>query len=151
MQHFSKTSEFRASAERLFAFHERPDALALLTPPWQKTEVIQPPTSLAAGTVVKLRTRVGPFWQNIEAEHVSYERGRSFADRMVKGPFSHWLHRHEIAPAAGGSTLHDAIEYELPLGALGQLGGGWFVRRMLDKLFAFRHDVTRRYVDGDEQ
>jgi ligand-binding SRPBCC domain-containing protein len=45
--------------------------------------------------------------------------------------------------------LRDAIEYELPLGALGQLGGGWFVRGMLEKLFAFRHDVTRRYVDGE--
>jgi ligand-binding SRPBCC domain-containing protein len=149
MQHFVKESQFRASPERLFAFHERPDALALLTPSWQKTEVLVPPTSLAAGTRVKLRTRVGPFWQNIEAEHVSYEKGRSFADRMVKGPFRHWLHHHLISASEGGSMLRDEIEYELPLGALGQLGGGWFVRRMLEKLFAYRHDVTRRYVDGD--
>lgn len=150
MQQFNKESQFRASPERLFAFHERPDALELLTPPWQKTEIIQPPSSLAAGTRVKLRTRVGPLWQNIEAEHVSYEKGRSFADRMVKGPFAHWLHRHLVLPSGGGSILRDEIEYELPLGALGQLGGGWFVRRMLERLFAYRHDITRRYVDGGE-
>ncbi len=33
----------------------------------------------------------------IEAEHVAYEPGVTFADRMNRGPFARWLHRHTVA------------------------------------------------------
>ena len=58
---FVKESVFPVSVEELFAFHERPDAFALLQPPWDPVEIIQPPTSLEVGTQVKLRSKVGPF------------------------------------------------------------------------------------------
>jgi ligand-binding SRPBCC domain-containing protein len=90
---FVKESVINASAERVFAFHEAPDAFERLQPPWQTTEIIEPPASLDVGTRVVLRVRVGPFWQTIIAEHVEYEPGKMFADRIVKGPFASWLHR----------------------------------------------------------
>ncbi len=143
--HFVKDTVIAASAATVFAFHERPDALRLLTPPWQKSEIVLPPASLAVGTRVVLRTRVGPLWQVIEAEHVAYEAGRMFADRMVKGPFRAWLHRHVVTPrGAHESLLTDDIEYELPFGGLGRLIGGPFARRELERLFAYRHEVTRK-------
>jgi ligand-binding SRPBCC domain-containing protein len=141
---FVKESEIAASAERVFAFHEAPDAFARLLPPWQKSEIIKPPSSLAVGTRVLLRTKVGPLWQTIEAEHVAYEPGIMFADRMVKGPFAQWLHKHVVTPrGANACTLTDDIEYELPLGVLGRLFGGAFARRELERLFEYRHRVTR--------
>ena len=42
------------------------------------------------------------------------------------------------------SILEDSIEYALPLGAIGWLVGRFFVQRKLRRLFAFRHEVTRR-------
>jgi hypothetical protein len=36
------------------------------------------------------------------------------------------------------------VEYALPFGALGRWLGGWYVRRKLEKLFEYRHDVTAR-------
>ncbi len=141
---FVKESVIAASAETVFAFHEAPDAFARLQPPWQKSEVITPPSSLAVGTRVVLRTKVGPLWQTIEAEHVAYEPGKMFADRMTKGPFASWLHRHVVTPRGPREcTLTDEIEYELPLGALGRLFGGGFARRELERLFTYRHQVTR--------
>jgi ligand-binding SRPBCC domain-containing protein len=141
---FLKESVIAASAEAVFAFHEAPEAFARLLPPWQKSEIIMPPSSLAVGTRVVLRTKVGPFWQTIEAEHVAYEPGRMFADRMNKGPFASWLHRHVVtARGPNECTLTDDIDYELPLGALGRVVGGGFARRELERLFAYRHDVTR--------
>ncbi|MFZ5629346.1 MAG: SRPBCC family protein [Spirochaetota bacterium] len=147
MRNFRKQSRIAASAARVFAFHERPDAFALLQPPWQTTEIIQPPVSLAVGTRVILRTKIGPLWQTIEAEHVAYEPGHMFADRMVKGPFRHWLHRHIVEPvSATECLLTDDIEYALPLGAMGQLFGGWFARHELERLFEYRHLVTQKAV-----
>jgi hypothetical protein len=141
---FLKESVFAASAATVFAFHERPDAFERLQPPWQTTEIVTPPASLRVGTRVVLRVKLGPLWQTIEAEHVAYEPGRMFADRMVRGPFAKWLHRHEVTPVGEDRCrLTDDIEYELPLGVLGRVFGAPFARRELEKLFAFRHEVTR--------
>ncbi|MBX3219447.1 MAG: SRPBCC family protein [Labilithrix sp.] len=142
---YVKESSFPVSAEVLWHFHERPDALALLTPPWPRTEIVEAPASLEVGTRVVLRVKLGPLWQTIEAEHIAYERGRMFADRMVRGPFARWVHRHVVtARGLSESTLRDEVDYELPLGRLGGLVVAPLVRRELERLFAYRHDVTRR-------
>ncbi len=149
MLRFVKESPIGASAETVFAFHEAKDALARLQPPWQTTEIVTPPSSLAVGTRVVLRTKIGPFWQTIEAEHVAYEPGRMFADKMNRGPFAYWLHRHIVTPrGARESTLTDDIEYELPLGTLGRIFGGAFARHELERLFTYRHEVTRKACEG---
>jgi ligand-binding SRPBCC domain-containing protein len=141
---FKKESLINASAERVFAFHEAPDAFERLQPPWQETEIIQPPASLEVGTKVVLRVKVGPFWQTMIAEHVEYEPGKMFADRLVKGPFSKWLHRHIVTPKGENAcVLTDDIEYELPFGVLGRVFGGGFARKNLERLFEYRHRVTR--------
>lgn len=141
---FVKESVIHATAERVFDFHEAPDAFERLQPPWPRTEIIQPPTSLEVGTRVVLKIRVGPFSQTLEAEHVEYEPGRMFADRMTGGPFTSWLHRHVVTPqGADQCVLTDDIEFELPLGGLGRLVGGPFARRMLERMFDYRHRVTR--------
>lgn len=46
---FTKESTIAASAERVFAFHEAPDAFTRLLPPWQTSEVIVPPRALTVG------------------------------------------------------------------------------------------------------
>jgi ligand-binding SRPBCC domain-containing protein len=147
LRRFEKSSEFDVSAEILFGFHERPDALALLTPPWQETELLVPPGSLEVGTRVEMRVRVGPVWQTIVAEHVGYEPGRSFTDRMVRGPFAEWVHVHRVESLGPErSRLVDDVTYALPLGLVGDVVAGWFVRRQLTRLFDHRHAVTRREV-----
>ncbi len=146
---FVKESVIHASAERVFAFHEEPDAFQRLQPPWQTTQIVQPPTSLEVGTRVVLKVKVGPLWQTIVAEHVAYEPGRMFADRMLQGPFASWLHRHIVTPEGPDRcVLTDAIEYELPLGWLGRLFGGAFARRSLERMFEFRHRVTREACEA---
>lgn len=146
---FVKESLIEASAEEVFGFHESPDAFERLQPPWQKTEIVQPPTSLEVGTRVILKAKFGPMWQTIVAEHVAYEPGKMFADRMVEGPFPKWLHKHIVTPKGPDKCLlTDDIEYELPLGAVGRFFGGWFARANLERLFEFRHRVTREACEG---
>lgn len=141
---FVKESVIEASAARVFAFHEEPDALARLQPPFPPTEIEEPPRSLEVGTRVVLAMRLGPFRQRIVAEHVAYEPGRMFADRMVEGPFPFWLHRHIVTPEGPGRCrLKDDVEYELPLGVLGRIFGAPIARWQLRRLFDYRHRVTK--------
>jgi len=148
--HFRRTSRIQAPAEVVFAFHERPDALALLQPPWQRTEVLELPESLEVGARARLRVRLAPLvWQTLEAVHVAYDPPRMFADQVVKGPFAFWLHRHVVVPEGpDAADLVDDIRYVLPLGALGRILGAPLARWQLDTLFDFRHRATREACEG---
>lgn len=149
MRQFKKESKIHASAEKVFAFHEAPDAFERLMPPWQTAEIVQPPASLQVGTRVIVRVKLGPIWRRIVAEHVEYEPGRLFADQMVEGPFAYWLHRHVVTPDGPEScTLTDDIRYSLPLGAVGGFLGGWLADRQLHRMFEHRHEVTRRACEA---
>lgn len=144
---FVYESIFAATVEEVFAFHERPDAFELLQPPWENVQIIQPPVGLEVGTRVELRSRVGPFWQTIVAEHVAYEKNVVFEDIMTQGPFKSWHHRHLFFEHEEGCRLRDEIEYEPPLGFLGRLAAPIAIERRLKKMFRFRHDQTRRFVE----
>ena len=141
---FVKESVLPASVEEVFAFHERPDAFEMLQPPWERVEVVQPPASLQVGTRVVVRSKVGPFWTEIVAEHVAYEKNRFFEDVMTKGPFARWHHKHLFFEDEGGCRLRDEIDYAPPLGILGRLVDPVLIRARLERVFEYRHEVTRR-------
>ncbi len=145
---FIKESVIEASVEEVFAFHERPDAFSLLQPPWERSEIIQPPAGLEVGTQVVLRSKLGPMWITIEAEHVAYVKNERFEDVMRKGPFAKWHHKHLFFAHERGCRLRDEIEYEPPLGFLGRLFAPIAVERRLRRMFDYRHEVTIKEVCG---
>lgn len=144
-QPFVRTVRLPCAAEVAFAWHERPGALERLTPPWEHVRVLHKSgAGVGDGVRVELATRVGPLWVRWEAEHFGHEPGRQFCDRLVRGPLPCWEHRHGFADLGGGeSVLTDDISYALPGGAVGALLGEASVRRRLERLFTYRHAVTR--------
>jgi hypothetical protein len=146
---FEKRTRIAASPEVVFAFHERPDALSRLLPPWEEARIIERTGGLEVGARSVLEARIGPIKQRMVAVHTAYEKGRMFQDEMREGPFARWVHTHLMEPdGAGGTWLIDRIEYELPLGFLGRLGGGWFARRKIERMFEFRHEVTKKACES---
>jgi ligand-binding SRPBCC domain-containing protein len=146
---FVKETRIAASPEAVFQFHERPDALPLLIPPWEKVTVEVPPVSLAKGTQVVLVNRMGPLKLRWVAEHTAYDPPRMFMDVQKSGPFHKWEHKHLVLPdGASGAILRDEVTYELPLGILGRIFGGWFARSKIEKMFDYRHSVTKRVCEG---
>ncbi len=141
---FEARVELRVPAAEAFAWHERPGALARLTPPWERVRVEAQTGGVHDGAEVRLRARVGPFWVRWVVRHCDYQAGRLFRDVAQSSPFASWDHQHEFtALPTGGSVLCDRIEYALPGGALGRWAGGAFTRGKLGAMFAYRHAVTR--------
>jgi ligand-binding SRPBCC domain-containing protein len=135
-----------ASAARVYAFHEQPDALLKLIPPWERIVVLVPPRSLEAGTRVVVRQWIGPISVQIESVHQKCEPGRGFIDAMVSGPFRRWVHEHRFEHMSEGSSwLVDDVEYELPMDPISRPVAP-LVERRLERLFAWRHEVTRAAV-----
>ena len=146
---FVKESVMRASPERVFAFHEQPDVLNLLLPPWESARVIQTAKISEVGTNAIIETRIlGPIKTRWVAQHTLYDPPHVFEDVQMKGPFRSWRHRHIVEAHAEGAILRDEIDYEPPLGFLGRALAPLLVERRLQKLFDYRHEVTRRWCEG---
>jgi ligand-binding SRPBCC domain-containing protein len=109
---------------------------------------------IADGSRVTLEIRRGPLKTRWEALHRDFTEGRQFTDVQVAGPFKKWEHTHTVEPVdAERSTLIDLVDYTLPFGPLGAMAGGAVARRMMDRLFAFRHrriarDLARHHEMG---
>ena len=142
---FVRATRIDASADAVFDWHEAPGAFERLTPSWERVRVLRHQGGIKDGARVSLLVGPAPISMRWELEHRDYQRGRSFTDTQISGPFRSWKHVHRMLPdGPNACTLEDTIQYELPLGAFGAICGGWFVRRKLRRLFAHRHAVTRQ-------
>lgn len=148
----------------VFAFFADPANLPPLMPQWQAARIDQitlvppenrPPSSpvtvaAAAGTRMTLSFRPFPFsplrlrW---DAEISEFAWNDYFCDiQLARGPFHFWRHCHRVLPETRdgqpGTLLTDQVEYELPLGRLGELAHSAFVCRQIEAMFTFRHRRT---------
>ncbi len=132
-------------AGEVFRWHARPGALERLTAPWAPVEVVERTGGIEDGARVALRVPLGPTGMRWVAEHRDSVAGRQFRDVQIEGPFARWEHTHRFeADGPHACLLEDRIEYVLPLGGVGALIGGPFIRTMLERLFAYRHRITAR-------
>jgi hypothetical protein len=146
---FIKESVIEAPPERVFAFHELPDALERLTPPWEQVKVVQRADIREIGSRAVIETRLfGLIPARWVAEHTAYDPPRSFEDTQISGPFRSWRHQHIIVPHPQGALLRDHIEYEPPFGLVGRLSAPLLVEPKLHKMFDYRHEVTRKWCAG---
>jgi ligand-binding SRPBCC domain-containing protein len=153
--------------EVVFAFFSNPDNLPRLMPPWQKARIekisISPPpkqhvasNNIAAGVETRLTLSFRPFpyspirvsW---DAEISEFAWNDHFCDQQLRGPLAYWRHCHHVKPetrtevsgsTTSGTLLHDEVNYELPLGKLGNLANSLFVASQLRSTFAYRHART---------
>ena len=147
MPHVEYQSSIEASAEDLFAWHARPGAFQRLTPPWLPI-TLERFEGIRDGQRAVIRLGYGPASIRWIAEHFDYVEGEQFCDRQVRGPFKRWTHVHRMEPdGPDASTLVDAIDYEMPLGGLGDFFGSGLARDELDRQFAYRHRITRQDLD----
>jgi uncharacterized protein (TIGR01777 family) len=138
MRVFRKRSVLPATADEVFAWHARPGAFERLNPPYDPVVVEERTGGLEVGARTVVRMRLGPIEQRFVAEHTAYEPGRMFRDEQRHGPFKRWVHTHRFVPEGDASALEDEVEYELPLGLPLP-----FVEQTLERMFAYRHAVTR--------
>ena len=153
--------------EIVFAFFANPQNLPRLMPAWQKARIEEamysppPPLpqnrirTLAAGAGSRMTISFRPFpyspfripW---EAEISEFVWNDHFCDIQLRGPFAYWRHCHrlraETRDGKQGTLLRDELEYEMHLGALGELAHFIAVRKQIQNIFAFRHQRTEKLL-----
>jgi ligand-binding SRPBCC domain-containing protein len=153
--------------ELVFAFFANPRNLPLLMPAWQNARIrdlslVPPPArpaqsqpAIASGSGSRVTLTFRPFplspirvsWQSAI---VDFAWDHHFTDRQLHGPFARWEHRHQFRPfdrgGLVGTLISDVIDYELPLGPLGDLAHRLFVRRQIERAFAYRQSHLDRIL-----
>lgn len=143
-QTFVRRSRIAAPVERVFRWHEVPEAFDKLTPPGEPVRVAAATGGIRDGARREIVIGYPPAALRWVAVHDGYLPGRQFRDTQVKGPFRRWVHTHLFeADGPHACYLEDRVEYELPFGRVGQWLLGRMVERKLDRLFRYRHRVTR--------
>jgi ligand-binding SRPBCC domain-containing protein len=126
----------------VFAFFADAHNLERLTPGFLRFQILTPaPIELRPGALIDYRLSlfgVGFRWQT---EIEVYEPGVRFVDVQLQGPYRRWHHTHTFADAPGGTLIGDRVEYELPLGPLGELAHRLVVRRQVETIFEHRREV----------
>ncbi|MDQ1803599.1 SRPBCC family protein [Chryseobacterium sp. CKR4-1] len=80
-------------------------------------------------------------WQT-EIIQVSFQK--SFTDFQKKGPYKLWNHFHEFIPNEKGVLMRDTINYELPMGVLGEVAHGLFVKNKIEHIFNYRYQILEK-------
>ncbi|HEX8368395.1 MAG TPA: SRPBCC family protein [Pyrinomonadaceae bacterium] len=147
---FVKESIIKAAPEKVFAFHQLPDAFERLIPPWESVRVLQKAdiSKIGARTIIESKL-FGFFKVKWVAEHTGYEPPRMFEDTQISGPFKSWRHRHIVLPHVEGAVLKDEIEFEPPGSIFGKSLAPVLVLSRLEKMFAYRHEVTRKWCESE--
>ncbi len=142
MPHFEMTSLINHPPSVVYAWHERPMAFTRLLPPWENVEVIAPPQAIENGSEVVTRMKVGPMKFQWVSRHCDTIVGQQFCDEQIEGPFARWKHRHRFKPHAEGTLMADEVDYELPMGRLGESLGDAYTEKKIRRLFKYRHRIV---------
>ena len=147
---YVKETIIRAAPEKVFGFHLLPDAFERLVPPWEKVKIIQKADITKIGSRAIIESRLFGFFKvRWVAEHTRYEPPRMFEDVQISGPFKSWRHRHIVLPHETGAILRDEIEFVPPMSIIGKAVAPSLIVTKIEKMFAHRHEVTRKYFEEE--
>jgi hypothetical protein len=136
----------------VFAFFADAANLERLTPPRLRFKILTPlPIAMKAGALIdyELRLFAVPFrWRTLIE---TFEPMRRFSDVQLRGPYRTWNHLHEFEAVAGGTRMRDRVEYEIPLGPLGEIARSVFVTRQVESIFDFRRQQIERIFPARAQ
>lgn len=137
------TQDLPRPRSEVFPFFADPANLQRLTPPWLHFQVLTPePLPRGENAVFEYRLTVRGLpirWRTlIEA----YEDGSRFVDRQIAGPYALWHHTHLFEDLPGGGTrITDRVRYKVGWGLLGRIIGAIWVKRDIERIFAYRKQV----------
>ncbi len=140
---------FRPRAE-VFSFFEKPENLAMITPPSMRFEILTPgPIKMATGTLIDYVIRIFGFRRRWTTLILMYDPPHEFIDVQLRGPYVFWRHTHYFDDVPGGTRVVDRVEYIVPYGLFGRLIHAILIRRQLNHIFDFRSRKIGEILAGE--
>jgi ligand-binding SRPBCC domain-containing protein len=86
--------------------------------------------------------------QRLTSRITAFDPPNRFVDEMVRGAFRRFRHEHQFLAAEGGTEMVDIFDYTSPLGPLGRLADGLFLRRYMTRLLRERNAYLKRAAES---
>jgi ligand-binding SRPBCC domain-containing protein len=135
---FERRQRLALPAERAFAFFADARNLEAITPPWLAFEVLGA-DELREGALIDYRLRLHRVPLRWRTRIAVWDPPVRFVDVQLRGPYALWEHTHTFERAGDEAVIvRDRVRYALPFGPLGALAHRLFVRRDIERIFAFR-------------
>jgi ligand-binding SRPBCC domain-containing protein len=145
MNLLKSTQVIPASLPDVFAFFDKPENLAAITPPWLGFRILTPlPVLMAKGTVIDYAISIGPVPTRWRSLITTYNPPHFFVDEQMLGPYSFWHHSHRFRAVAEGTLIEDEVRYLMPFGLLGEVAHRMMVRRQLEGIFNHRQSFMAK-------
>lgn len=122
-------------------FFSAPQNLNEITPDQMDFKILSgADRKIFPGQIIKYKVKPFPFWQTDWVTEITHVKdGAYFVDEQRFGPYKFWHHKHFFTPCEGGVLIEDIIHYKLPLGFLGTIAHGLFVKKQLEGIFEYRN------------
>lgn len=129
----------------LFPFFEKPENLALITPPWLRFNLVTAsPVVMKNGAIIDYTIRWFGIPVRWRTRIATYLPPDMFVDEQIKGPYAFWRHTHTFVATGRGTEMTDVVRYRLPGGIAGRIVRALLVRRQLEVIFDYRaHTIAR--------
>lgn len=127
--------------DEAWEFFSSPANLRLITPPEMGFVITSPALSAKAyqGQIISYKIYpIGKIKTNWVTEITHVSEMKFFIDEQRKGPYRMWHHEHHFKDLNGRVEMTDRITYQPPLGLLGQLAHGIFIKQKLQEIFVYR-------------
>ncbi len=137
--------------EKVFPFFQDPLNLERITPPTLNFHIEKVSSSdIHQGTLIDYTLKIHGVPVKWKTEIDEWQPPFKFVDNQLSGPYKLWHHTHEFHAFCGGTLMVDRVRYRAPMGYLGWLVAGKFVRSEIGRIFAYRRkfistmDVPRK-------
>jgi ligand-binding SRPBCC domain-containing protein len=140
----------KAPVQKLWDFHSSASALRILTPAEQEIQLISKNLDVREGALHEMKTKQFGIWITWKARITKVNPPHGFTDTAEKSPFKSWTHHHDFIENEGDCILRDTIHYELKGGPLAKLIDEVAVSEKLDKMFNYRHRVTKEHLETEQ-
>lgn len=139
---FEQVQNIPRSRCEVFAFFADAHNLERLTPPFLGFTILTPdPIEMKDGAIIDYALRLYGVSLKWKTRIEAFSPESHFVDFQLRGPYRYWHHLHEFETVAGGTRMRDVVDYQLPLGPLGNVAHALFVRRSLERIFAYRRQA----------
>jgi ligand-binding SRPBCC domain-containing protein len=145
-------TRINAPRELVFDLSRSVDVHMASTKQTNETVVAGRTTGLCeTGDRITWRARHFGIYQQLTVEIALCVYPKYFEDRMIKGAFNSFTHKHYFQEDGDATVMHDRFEFKSPFGILGNLVNRIYLRKYMQNLLLIRNETIKSVAEKEHQ
>lgn len=88
--------------------------------------------------------------QKLTTKITEFEYPNYFTDEMMKGAFKNFKHKHVFESHQNGTLMTDYFDYTSPLGFLGKVADGLFLKKYMTNFLKKRNTTIKAFAESEK-